>query len=100
MYSRRTRRKWGSLKMSSLSRHSLRTVLTHRSAIGSTQITKFGKFPTRGGGDNVPDLELVVGDDNAVNEEFDELPLLVKGSVLKTCLNALTEILQMVNARA
>jgi hypothetical protein len=66
-------------------------------AIGSTQITKSGKFPTGGSGDNIPDLDLVAGDDHAVNEEFDELALLVKGGMLKRRLNALTESLQVVD---
>jgi hypothetical protein len=78
----------------------VRTERTHRSAIGSTQITKSGKFPTWSRGDNITDLYLVVGDDNTVKKGFDQLLPLVKGGVLKTALNALTKIMQMVKTLA
>src|SRR5437879_6148111 len=77
------------------SRHSRRTEPRKRSQIGNTQITKSGKLPTLGSGDDIANFDLVVGDDDAVNEQLNELTLLLKGGMVQAPLDALAKILQV-----
>ena len=58
-------------------------------------MTKSGKFPTWGGGENIANFDLVVGNDHAVDEQLDELTLLVKGRARQASSDATTEILKV-----
>ncbi len=59
-----------------------------------------GSFCSFGtGGDDVPDLDLPVVHDDAVDEQFDELPALVEREVVQGRLEALTEVRQSVRDR-
>lgn len=44
--------------------------------IVQAQMTKAGVLAARGGGDDIADLDLVARDHHAVDEQFDQLPLL------------------------
>jgi hypothetical protein len=57
-----------------------------------TQMTKTDVLATGAEGDHVPDLHLVIGYDHAIDEEFDQLPLLLKGGLGQALLHPLTEI--------
>ncbi|GHO61151.1 hypothetical protein KSC_000430 [Ktedonobacter sp. SOSP1-52] len=43
------------------------------------------------GGDHIADLHLLVRDHNAVNQQLDQLPLLLKGRLSQALLNTLTK---------
>jgi hypothetical protein len=63
-----------------------------RSQIGDTQITKTSKLPTRGGGDNIANFDLVVGDNDTVNKQLNELSLLLKRGLVQAQLHTVAEI--------
>ena len=51
-------------------------------------MTKTHVLTRRGGGDHIANLHIGVGHDNAVDEEFDELPLLLPGGLLQAALHS------------
>src|SRR5919199_5835033 len=53
-----------------------------------TRVVRLGGWR---GGDDVADLDLAVGDDDAGDQPFDELPLLLPGGVREAGTNAPTE---------
>ena len=44
-----------------------------------TQMTKADVFAGRAGGDHVADFDLVVGDNDSINQQFDQHPFLLEG---------------------
>ena len=67
----------------------------NRSQIGDTQMTKTGQLPTWGGGENIPNFDLVAGNDHPVDEQLNELTLLVKGRLFQASLDPMAEILKV-----
>ena len=51
-------------------------------------MTKTHVLTRRGGRDHIANLDVRVGDDDAVDKEFDELPLLLPGGPLKATLHS------------
>ncbi len=62
-------------------------------------MTKGGFCSFGAGGDDVPDLDLPVVHDDAVDEQFDELAALVEREVVQGRLEVLTEVRQSVRDR-
>jgi hypothetical protein len=58
------------------------------------QMTKPDGGTVAGGGEDVADLDIVVGDNDAINEEFDERSSLVEGRRMQTHPHLRTEVLQ------
>ena len=56
--------------------------------IVSSQMTKTKVFTAGGGGDHVTDLHLLVGDDDTINEQFNQLPFLLKGGLRQSILHS------------
>ena len=56
-----------------------------------TQMTKGGVFPRRTGWQDVADLDLAVGDDDTINEQFDQLSALGEREVFQGRVDALAE---------
>jgi hypothetical protein len=65
--------------------------LRFRIEIVFTQMTKGGGFPSWAGGQDIADLDLAVGDDDAIDQEFDQLSALGKIQVFQGRLKALAE---------
>jgi hypothetical protein len=55
------------------------------------QMTKTDVFAPGGGGDHIADLHLLSRHDNAIDEQFDELAFLLKGSLSQSLLHSLTK---------
>src|SRR5215468_7191521 len=60
-------------------------------SIVCTQMTKTHVLTGRRHRDHIANLDVRVGDDHAVNEEFNQLPLLFPGCLLKAALHPGTE---------
>ena len=58
-----------------------------------TQLAKRAVRPLGRGWQDVADLDVAVGDDHTVNEQFDELALLFKGGLGEPELHPLAEVL-------
>ena len=56
-------------------------------------MTKWGGFPFRAGGHDVADFHLAVGDDDAIDEEFDQLSALSKGQSVQGRVDTVAESL-------
>jgi SRSO17 transposase len=56
-----------------------------------TQMTKGGGFPRRTGWHDVPNLDLAIGDDDAIDEQFDQMSALGESEVFQGRLKALAE---------
>src|SRR5215831_16747304 len=56
------------------------------------QMTKADVLAPGTGGDHIADLHLLVGDHDAVDEEFYQVPFLREGSVHQSLLHTLTEV--------
>ncbi len=57
-----------------------------------TQMTKTDVLTAATGGDHVPDLHLVAGDDDAIDEKLHQLPFLRKVGVPQSVLDAPAEV--------
>ena len=57
------------------------------------QMTKTCLFTVRGGWDHIADLDLVVGDHHAVNEQFDQVPFLFETGLFETSTHTLAKFL-------
>ena len=55
-------------------------------------MTKRCVFAFRTGGNGITYLDLIIIDDDAVNESFDQFSTLFKGQLLQSELNTLTEV--------
>src|SRR5207253_2214610 len=55
------------------------------------QMTKTKMLTGRGGGDHITDLHLLVGHDDAINQQLDQVPFLLKGSVSESLLYPLAK---------
>ncbi len=58
-----------------------------------SQMTKTHMFTARTHGNDVADLDIAVGHDDAVDEEFHQLPFLLKGRMVQPSLYALAKVL-------
>src|SRR5262245_49484062 len=63
-------------------------------AIVGMQMTKTGLLAARTGWQHIANFHMLIGDDNAVNQDLDQLPLLSKGRLHKAGTDALAEVLQ------
>lgn len=55
-------------------------------------MTKTDEFALGGGREDIANLDITIGDDDAINQKFDQLTLLLKGRVFQTSLDTLTEV--------
>jgi hypothetical protein len=55
------------------------------------QMTKTQMLTGRGGGDHIADLHLLVGHDDAINQQLDQVPFLLKGGLSKSLLYPLAK---------
>ena len=60
--------------------------------IVQSQMTKAGAFAILGSGDDVTDFDIAIGDDHAINQEFNQLPLVLKRGAGQASLDTLTEL--------
>lgn len=67
--------------------------LSRGSPAASTQMTKTGVLPTRANRDDVANLDVVIGDNNAVDEQFDKLSPLDEGGACEACLDPVAKLL-------
>jgi putative transposase len=58
-----------------------------------TQMTKPGLFPFKTGGNDVANLHLFMGNHHPVNQQFNQLPLLLKGCLFQSLLDPMTKCL-------
>jgi hypothetical protein len=63
-----------------------------RIEIDQSQMTKAGVFASLGRGDDVTDFDIAIGDDHAINQEFNQLPLVLKSGAGQASLDPLTEL--------
>lgn len=56
-----------------------------------TQIAKTEAFAVRAGGNGIADVDVIIGDHHAINQELHQLALLLEGRAGKACLDALAE---------
>src|SRR6266487_156231 len=59
--------------------------------IVQSQLTKTKVLAGRGSGDHIADLHLLIGDHNAVNQQLNQLPFLLKGGLSQALLHALAK---------
>ena len=57
------------------------------------QMTKVLDFPLGTGGDDIADFNMAIGNDDAVDQQFDKLATLSEGQGFQSRLDTLTEIL-------
>lgn len=54
-------------------------------------MTKTQMLTARGGGDHIADLHLLVGHDDAINQQLDQVPFLLKSGLSKSLLYSLAK---------
>ena len=62
-----------------------------------TQMTKTGLFSFKTGGNDVANFHLFMGDDHTVNQQFNQLPLLLKGRLVQSLLHPMAKYLGAFN---
>ncbi len=60
-----------------------------------SQSTKGVSFASGSGRDHVTDLDVAISDDNAVHQQFEQLPLAIEVGLLQPLLHAAAELLGM-----
>jgi hypothetical protein len=66
-------------------------------SIVCTQMTKTGVFTFGTGGDHISDLNIALRDNNPVDQEFHQLPLLFKAGIRQSAPHTLTELFHRCN---
>ena len=56
-----------------------------------TQMTKTDVFAGGAGGDHVADFDRVVGDDDSINQQFDQAPFLLEGCLSQAALHTVAK---------